>query len=136
MYNFVSGRKIGADNAIVFANNALVNTQVNVDIAIDKTTMSGPKQRCALEVYNPSTVTDLTIKLMSKAESLGSGTRYALIETLTIPKAQTITGTAVNAYLNLIEGFFVGGDLRLVVSNDTALGGAEGFTAYARLREV
>jgi hypothetical protein len=134
--NLVLGRKIGSDNAVVFANSALINTQVNVDISIDKTLIPAPKTRCVLEVYNPSTVTDLTVKLMSKALSFGGDTRYCLIDTVTIPKSQAITGTTVNAYLKLFDGLFTGEDLRLVVSNNTALGVAEGFTAYARIREV
>jgi hypothetical protein len=134
--DLVSGRKIGSDNAIVFANSALVNTQVSVDIAIDKTTLPGARPRFTLEVYNPSTVTDLTVKLMSKALALGGAARDCLIETIIIPKSQAITGTTVNTYLNLLEGLFIGDDLKLIVSNNTALGAAEGFTAYARVREV
>ena len=68
--------------------------------------------------------------------TLGADTRYALIDALTIPKAQTVTGTAINTYLKLIEGVFAGADLRLTFSNDTVLGAANGFSAYVRVGEV
>jgi hypothetical protein len=132
----VSGTKIGPDNAIVFANNALVNTQVNVDVTPDISTIPYPKTRSLLLVYNPSTITDLTIKIFAKETAFGGDVRYCLIDTVSIPKSQSITGTTVNAYEKIFEGLFSGSSVRLVVSNDTALGAAEGFTAYARLREV
>lgn len=135
MSNMIFGRQIGLDNAISFANNALINTQVNVDIALN-TVFPSPRERCTIEVYNPSTVTDLTIKILAVETSFGGDTRYCLIDTITIPKSQASTGTTINAYLKLIEGMYVGTGLRLVVSNNTALGAAEGFTAYVRIREV
>ncbi len=135
MSDIILGRTVGEDNAAAFAHSAAANTQVTIDIP-NSTIFPSPRDRCVIEVYNPSTVTDLTIKIFAKALALGAGTRYALIDTVTIPKSQTITGTTINAYLKIIEGMFVGEDLRLVVSNDTILGAAEGFTAYVRVREV
>lgn len=135
MSDIILGRAIGADNAVAFAHSALVNTQVAIDIPVN-TVFPSPRDRCVLEVYNPSTVTDITIKLFAKALALGGGTRYCLIDTVTIPKSQAITGTTINAYLKIFEGLFISEDLRIVVSNDTALGAAEGFTATARIREV
>lgn len=135
MSDIILGRAIGSDNAVTFANSALVNTQVNVDIAVNAVYPS-PRDRCVIEVYNPSTVTDLSIKVTAKAASFGGDTRYCLIDTLTIPKSQTLTGTTVNAYLKIVEGMFVGEDLRLVVSNNKELGGSDGFAAYIRIREV
>ena len=128
----ISGVAIGNDNAITFANNAAANTQVNVDIAQPTVV----KTRYALVTYNPSTVTDLTVKVFAVETSLAAATRYALLTTISVGKSATVTGTTVNTRLNIIEGLFVGSALRLVVSNDTVLGAAEGFSAYARLREV
>jgi hypothetical protein len=128
----ITAVQIGTDQAAVFANSDAANTQVNVDFT--KPTASKP--RYALSVYNPSTVTDITIKLFSVSLTFVGGTRYSLIDTIIIPKSQAITGTTVNSYKKFIEGLFVGADLRLVVSNNTVLGAAEGFSAYVRLREV
>lgn len=135
MSDIILGRAIGADNAVAFAHSALINAQVNVDIPTNAIFPS-PRERCTIEAYNPSTVTDLTIKICTVESDLGGDVRYCLIDTVTIPKSQSITGTTINAYLKLIEGMFVGAGIRLVVSNNTALGAAEGFTAYVRLREV
>ena len=131
----ILGRPIGADNPVAFANSAPINTQVIIDIA-SNAVFPSPRDRCVLEIYNPSTVTGLTVKIFSKALSFGGDIRYCLIDTVAIPISQTTTGTAVSAHLKIIEGMFVGEDVRLVVSNDTALGASDGFTAYLRVREV
>lgn len=128
----ITAMQIGTDQAVAFANSAAINTQVNVDFT--KPTVSKPRYKIA--VYNPSTVTDLTVKIFSVALDFGGGTRYDFIDSFVIPKSQVITGTTINAYTKFIEGLFVGTDLRLVVSNNTVLGTAEGFSAYIRLREV
>jgi hypothetical protein len=131
----ILGRMIGSDNSVAFANNDAANTQKTIDIALNAITPS-PRSRVALEVYNPSTETDLRVKLLAKAENLGGSTRYCLVDTVVIPKAQAITGTTINAYLKLFEGLFIGENLRLVISNDTAVGAAGAFSTYVRVREV
>ncbi len=127
-----SQAQIGVDQAAAFANSATQYTQVNVDFAAPATT----RPRYKITVYNPSAVTDLTIKVMSKALSLGGDTRYSLIDIIVIPKSQSITGATVNSYVKFIEGIFVGTDLRLIVCNNTALGASDGFSAYIRIREA
>lgn len=87
-------------------------------------------------MYNPSTVTDITVKVFNSELTLKAGTRDAYITSFSIPKAQSITGTAINTYANFIHGMFNGGDCKLVVSNDTVLGAGDGFTTTIRLREV
>lgn len=130
--NAITAQQISTDQAVAFANSALINTQV----AIDFTRPAMTKDRYKLVCYNPSTTSDLTIKIFDKVLSIGGGTHYALIDTVTIPMSQSITGTTEEAHTKFYEGLFVGNDLRLVVSNNTALGAAAGFTAYIRLREV
>jgi hypothetical protein len=129
--SIVSGLQVRADQAVAFANSAVVNTLVNVDFVKP----SIVRQRYKIAIYNPSTVTDLTIKLFSVALNFGGGTQYDLIDTIVIPKSQAITGSTVSAYAKFVEGLFVGVDLRLVVSNNTVLGVADGFTGYVRIRE-
>ncbi len=124
--------QIGTDQEVAFANSAPQDTQVAVDI----TKPDNPSQRNQVSVYNPSTVTDLTIKLFAKELTFGGGTQYTFIDFITVPKSQTITGTTINAYIKEFESLFAGVDLRLVISNDTVLGVADAFSAYVRVKAV
>lgn len=129
----LSGVKISNDKTFVFANSALINSQATaVDIAFP----TAPKSEYMLTVYNPSTVTDLTVKIFAKAMAIGGADRYAFITSIVVPKSQAITGTTINTYVSYIHGAFNSSDVRLIVSNNTALGGADGFTATLRIREV
>lgn len=124
--------KVGADLSFVFANSAGLNTQKTAII----TKPGDPVNKYKVSVYNPSTASDLTVKVFNIENSLGGGDRDCYLTSFVIPKAQTVTGTAISAYDVLIEGLFYGGNVKLVVSNGTALGVAEGFTATARIRET
>lgn len=124
----ISGTQISTDINVAFANNASANTQQNVTFTKPSSVLSEYK----IVVWNPSTVTDLTIKVMDVDAVNGD----SLITTLSIPKKQTITGTNVQGYTNLIHGIFIGSDCKLVISNDTALGSSGGFSAIVRVREV
>lgn len=124
--------QVSTDQTVTYAHSAFVNTQVNVDIA--KPTMV--KSRYKIIVYNPSTISDLTVKIFNTTLSLGGATRYGFLDSYTVPKSQTITGTTVSTYTKLVEGAFLATDLRLVVSNNTVLGAADGFSAYVRIREA
>lgn len=130
--NVIQQVQIGADQDVVFANSAAANTQNSLSV----TAPESPSDQYELIVYNPSTITDLTVKVFNVELALALGTRDALITTLTIPKAATVTGTTINTHVNFITGAFNGGDLKLVVSNATVLGVADGFTASFRLRAV
>lgn len=128
----VTGLQIGTDQTITFANSASANTQVTKDISKP----NNPKDGYMVTVYNPSVVTDLTVKVFAKAPSLGGGDRYSLIDWFSVPKSQSITGTTVNCYSKLFQGLFVGTDIRVVISNDIVLGGSDGFDATLRVREA
>lgn len=131
--NVISGRQLEADKNITFANNALINTQVTIDFLKPKESFS----KYIISVYNPSTVTDLTCKVFSIEENVDTtNTRYSLITTLAFAKSQAVTGTTINMITAIVQGMFAGAKLRLVFSNDTALGAAEGFTGILRVREV
>ena len=119
-----------SESTAVFANSATANTQKTIDL-----TMKRPIEIYAIIINNPSTVTDLTVKVFNK-EVFGEDTKYAYITSFTVPKSQSLTGTTIDTYLVLVEGMFIGGDVRLVVSNNTALGASEGFTSTFRIREV
>jgi len=128
----LSGTAVGSDQAVTFANSAAANNQQTFTIAAPATGIG----EYMLTVYNPSAVTDLTVKIYAVAVSLGGANRDALLATVYIPKSQSITGTTVNCNSRLVHGIFCATDLKCVVSNDTVLGGADGFSAYMRLREV
>jgi len=130
----LSGTAVGSDQAITFANSAAANNQQTFTIAAPATGIG----EYMLTVYNPSTVTDLTVKVFAIAAGLGGADRDSLLtpDPIVIPKSQAITGTTVNCYSTLIHGIFCGTAMKVVVSNNTVLGAAEGFTAAVRLREV
>lgn len=130
----LSGEQIGEDLSFVFANSSAANTQsvTTVQAPSEGMTTNDPLQAYKIAVHNPSTVTDLTVKLLTAEADFAD----CLLDTLTVPKAQAVTGTTINAHEFLVGGIFCGGNLKIIVSNDTVLGGADGFTAEIRIREV
>jgi hypothetical protein len=133
--NKVSGTIISGetDPTAVFANNATANTQAT---AITITKPDSVSQMHQISVYNPSTVSDLTVKVFTVATGLGGGDRDVLVDTLIIPKAQAVSGTTIVAYAETVYNWMNLGNGKIVVSNNTALGAAEGFTATVRVREI
>lgn len=134
----ISGEQVGGDLVFAFGNSSEANTQRALAVAVpqEATAPNDALQAYKLAVHNPSAVSALTLKMFTVEKSLGGADRFCLLETLDVPKAQTIKGTAIDAYEYLVGGIFCGGDLKIVASNDTALGAAEGFTATIRIREV
>lgn len=124
--------QIGTDQDLTWANSDAANTQKTYTF----TKPDAPVEEYELVVYNPSTVTDLTVKIFNIEASLKGSDRDALITTVSIPKSQAVTGTTINTYARIVHGIFNGGNCKIVASNDTVLGGADGFTATFRLREV
>jgi len=123
-----SGTQVGDDAALAFAHEAGADTQKTASIAVPAIVAEAYK----LAVHNPSAVTALTVKLFTVEATLGD----CLSETFVVPAAATVTGTAISAHEFLVGGIFCGGALKLVVSNNTVLGAADGFTTTLRLREV
>jgi len=121
------------DPTAVFANSALVNTQ-STPITITKPT--NVSQMHQISVYNPSTVTDLTVKVFTVAGGLGGADRDVLVDTLIIPKAQAVTGTTIVAYAETVYNWMNLGNGKLQISNKPALGASDGFTATLRVREI
>lgn len=126
-----SGVQLGDDLSFAFANSAVADTQVVQTISAPENQLQAYK----ISIYNPG-ASDLTVKLMTTEEDLGGADRDCLLDTLSVPASATVTGTAVNAYEFLTGGIFCGGDLKVVVSNDDAIGEIAGFTAIIRIREV
>jgi hypothetical protein len=111
------------DRTFTWANSAGANTEATVDI---------PKpvvnyRMYQVTVYNPSTVTALTVKLEPVKQQLASATRYPVLRTFSV--------AANSVYCENFYGIFTG-DLRIAASNDTILGGSDGFTATIRIEEI
>lgn len=124
--------QVGTDQTLTWANSDAANTQKTYTF----TQPANPVEEYELSVYNPSTVTDLTVKVFTVEAALGGGSRDVLVTTVSVPKSQTITGTTISAYSKALRGIFNGGDCKLVFSNDTVLGVSDGFSATLRLREL
>lgn len=111
------------DRIFTWASSAGANTEAIVDIPKP---LVGYKMY-QITVYNPSTVTALTVKLEPVKTQLASATRYPVLRTFTV--------AANSLYCENFYGIFTG-DLRIVASNDTILGGSDGFSATIRVEEV
>ena len=119
--NYVKAVQVGSDLNFPFASPASTpaNTQVTATLAKPST----PVECYDIHVYNPSTVSDLTVKLFSTVTpwSGAGGQAYSYIDSLTIPKSQSITGTTINAYKNQVYGLFNMYNLYMVMSNNSAM---------------
>jgi hypothetical protein len=128
-----SGKQLGTDSDVAFANSAPQDTQKTLDIAVPTTSAKGSYK---LIVYNPSTVTALTVKIFSEELALKGATRYTYEKSLTVPAVTTTSGTSVNTSSFVIEDILATTGVRLIISNNTVLGASDGFTATFRLREL
>lgn len=114
------------DTAATWANSAAAGTEVNIDLDSrpDPTTDRGA---VIVDIHNPSTVTALTGKPKAK-QTLNATARHA-----------TLDGASFNVPANSTRRFLidpawlVGEAARLTLSNDTALGAADGFSARVKV---
>lgn len=120
------GTQVGADFTLTWANSALANIAVtSADLANPATLQ--PQALYKITVYNPSTVTALTVTIQNR-ETLAGAARYAEL---------TRFGVALNSTADfIVQGMFVGEAGRIVAQNDTALGASNTFSATFRIREV
>lgn len=121
-----TNQQVGNDLTATWADSAAVNTVVNVDVALPTVLQGNAKYEVI--IYNPSAVTTLTVVAQNKAASLGGGDRYAELTRWTVLTSST---KAV-----LVEGWLIGSAGRLALSNDTALGAGQGFSASIRIIEI
>lgn len=133
---YLKGQKLPTDITNTFANNAAANTQFTNTVLRSTLPSVNAVGEYGIIVYNPSAITDLTIKLFNINLNVGGATRDSLITTITVPKSQVITGTTVNTRTTFVHGLFCGGDIKIVVSNDTVLGAADTFAYALRIEEV
>lgn len=123
----IKGVQIGANEDLVFENSDSVNTQITVNF----TKPTKPLRAHLIEVNNPSTVTDLTVKVFTM-----NGVTPVFSFSVIVPASATITGTSISAYSFIVSSLFVFGNTRMVISNDTVLGGGDAFTGTIALYEV
>lgn len=110
--------------------NDAANTQKVVSIAAPDVN----KKQFLLVVYNPSTETDITVKVISP-RTIAGGTRNILLQQLTFMKKQTLTGTAIDGQEQPFQFAFTNSSLNLVFSNDTG-GTLAAFTLNYELYEL
>lgn len=121
-------------SAPVWANNALINTQVTVTFDLQDPRSSVIK----IQVHNPSTVTALTVEVRDMFEDQDGATdRFGLLTSFGVGANTTASkivdlaggsGPAINAAPTVIAP-----RIRIILSNDTALGAADGFTATMKV---
>lgn len=118
------------DPTAVFANSAATNTQAT---PITITAPEEIRKHHRLVVHNPSTETDLTIKVWNK-QSIGTVTKQFMGSCI-IPAKGTVTGTSIETDArNIFQDLFLGGvDVELQVSNNQVVGGSGAFTATLQL---
>lgn len=105
---------------ITWANSAGAGTAVDVDVPGTQVAAG------VITVRNPSAVTALTVKVQGK-ETLGGGARYPEIDSVAVA-----ANSVVQFYVD--ELWLMGEGGRLHITNDTILGGADGFTGQVRIR--
>lgn len=139
VYNIMKGQyvrnsQIGADTSFPFTSPAC--TPANSQVTATFTPPTNPVYEHQVVVYNPSTETDLTVKIFAVCTPFAGagGTADAYVDTLTIPKSQSITGTSINTYSNSIFGIFNGVSAKFVMSNNSVI--ATPVTPILRMREV
>jgi hypothetical protein len=128
----VAGELI-VESQIAFANSAPQNTAVDVDVPSQ--TESDGEHEYILTVRNPSAVTALTVHVKTQEKfdaTFGGGAdHYPELMTFAVP-VSTPEGKEFT-----IEGWnLVGTKGRITITNDTVLGGAQGFAADMRLRKI
>lgn len=115
--------QVDTDKTATWANSAAANTQVNVAIAQPVTPQRNGKY--LINIRNPSTVTALTVKVRNTLIAFGGAARDAELASIAV---------AVNTVKSvLVEGWLAGDGGSLLLSNDTVLGAADGFTADIRV---
>lgn len=121
-----------ADTTAIWANSVPANTEVNADVpAPTNPSITG---KYLILVHNPSGVTALTGKVRVRWTDSGANARVASLIEGGTEKTIAIPAGATRAFV--VEGWVVATGGRIVLSNDTVLGAADGFTAYVQVRAL
>lgn len=120
----VSGNQL-LNGSVTFANSSLAGSTQTLDHAIPA--HSGEDAYHVYAIKNPSLVTALTVSVQIIEVFASVDTPCNLTE-LNVPAGE--------AKAFLVQGSCVGKGIRLTFSNDTLLGGSDGFTAYVKVRSL
>lgn len=119
--------QVGGDLTRTWANSAAAGTAATgADITLP--TVFSANGETIVSIYNPSLVTALTVVFYNKQTALGGGDRYSEITRVSVP-----INTAKDFVL---KGWLFGNAAAVSAVNDTALGGADGFSATIRIRQM
>lgn len=111
------------ESSVTFANSAAQNSQQNCDIDLPGA-MGG---QYLISISNPS-ASALTIKV-ALVEKFGGLTKYCVLTSIAAP-------AGYDGACALVANLMIASGARLIVSNDTALGGGGGFTGLIRVRRL
>lgn len=119
-----SNAQIEGDKSAAWANSAAANTVVQIDLA----QVGEIRSKYRVQIYNPSSVTAISVTVYNRVKVAG------VVRSTELVSDSVPTGTAKEI---LVEGMFGGTDgVRLALSNATALGLSDGFTADMAVREA
>jgi cellobiose-specific phosphotransferase system component IIB len=121
--NIVHVNKL-TDNQMSWANSEAAGTLKQIDVAL----RSPQYENYALTVDNPSAETALTVNIYNRKDDLNGVDTYSLITTLSISMNSTET--------KLIDKVLLNPNVRIELSNDTAIGLSGAFTATVRVEEI
>ena len=128
---YTAGESLSVNNELVaattaaWANSALINTAVNVDVALP--TVLQPDSLYEITIINPSAGTAINVSVCNKITI--SATAY-------YPELTSFQILASEDRSVLVQGFLLMEAGRLTLSNVTALGAAGGFTALVVVTKV
>jgi len=118
-----------ADGTVTLTFSDEQNTEATpVDVAVPASWPFTKYFKHLITCHNPSTESDVTLKLRSLVKSLAGADRHTLVKSLTIPKND------VTSFI--VEGLFNDGQsIRLEASNDTAIT-EDGFSMTTRIEGI
>ena len=120
----VNNESVAATTA-VWANSALINTAVNIDVALPEVLQ--PNSLYEITIINPSGDTAINVSVCNKV-TIGETAHYPELTSFQIP--------ASGKRCVLVQGWLMMEAGRLVLTNATALGAAAGFTANVYVRKI
>lgn len=125
-----------ADIQFSWANSAPIDTiPAPADVAVPGDIVMSI-DRFLVIVNNNSTETAVRLRLFAIETGLGGADREALLDELVAAAKTTVHGRSIDTHMFIVTGLFNGVGLRLVASNDVAVGAAGAFSANVRIERL